>query len=486
MTNDSKNDLTLDEYLAVDRSKVHRNGDLGKWWGQGARSAALQRVDWTGLRVTPGIMACLVIAPLLVVIGAARLYFVGNVEFFSPAILFGWLGTVVAAWVSWLLVPDHRAPELPGPPTAMHLFGMFLAQGLIVTLVGGLMSLIVARGMPIAPPELHRQVFNASIGMWWAWHAVAQLGLIRRVAATNTAPRWIASIVMLASLAANAVTDRPPYWYVAQPQVAQAPAQEPFQLTQELIELQPLLLREKLAAIKAGPAGATNLYAITFSPYAAEDVFRRESALVAGVMQERFGATDRTIQLVNSAGTATAWPWATPLNLQRAIRRMAEVMDRERDVLFIHLTSHGARNGQLSADFEPLTVGLVTPAVLSAMLDEAGIRYRVISVSACYSGSWIEPLANFDTLVMTSADADHTSYGCGRGSELTYFGRAMYAEALQTTWSFEQAHAAARTVIDQRERAAGKNDGFSNPQIRVGETIRAKLAQFVAQRQVQQ
>jgi hypothetical protein len=352
--------------------------------------------------------------------------------------------------------------------------------------VGGLMGLLIARGMPIAPPELHRQVFDVAIAIVWAWYAVAQLGLIRRVTAANPAPRWIASIVMLASLAANAVTDRPPYWYVAQSQLAQAPAQEPFQLTQELIELQPLLLRDKLASIKAGPTGATNMYAITFSPYAAEDVFRRESALVAEVMQQRFGATDRTIQLVNSAGTATVWPWATPLNLKRAIGRMAEVMDRERDILFIHLTSHGARNGQLSADFEPLTVGMVTPAVLSAMLDEAGIRYRVISVSACYSGSWIEPLANFDTLVMTAADADHTSYGCGRGSELTYFGRAMYAEALQTTWSFEQAHAASRTVIDQRERATGKNDGFSNPQIRVGETIRAKLAQFAAQRQLQQ
>ena len=477
MTNDSKNDLTLDEYLAVDRSKVHRNGDLGKWWGQGARSAALQRVDWTGLRVTPGIMACLVIAPLLVVIGAARLYFVGNVEFFSPAILFGWLGTVVAAWVSWLLVPDHRAPELPGPPTAMHLFGMFLAQGLIVTLVGGLMSLIVARGMPIAPPELHRQVFNASIGMWWAWHAVAQLGLIRRVAATNTAPRWIASIVMLASLAANAVTDRPPYWYVAQPQVAQAPAQEPFQLTQELIELQPLLLREKLAAIKAGPAGATNLYAITFSPYAAEDVFRRESAMVADVIGKRFDAGAHVIELVNHRDTVGDFGWATPRNLERAIAHMASVMDRDEDILFLHLTSHGASNGMLAASFEPMAIAPVVPADLKTWLDRAGIRHRVISISACYAGKWIDDLAGIDTLVMTASDATHTSYGCGRGSALTFFGRAMYDEAIRTdTLSFEAAHAAARGVILQRETQAGKTDGYSNPQIRVGAAIRARLA----------
>ena len=102
--------------------------------------------------------------------------------------------------------------------------------------------------------------------------------------------------------------------------------------------------------------------------------------------------------------------------------------------------------------------------------------------SASRAARWLGPLANADTLVMTAADADHTSYGCGRGSELTYFGRAMYAEALQTTWSFEQAHASARSVIDQRERAAGKADGYSNPQILAGEAIRRKLEQLVAHR----
>jgi len=83
---------------------------------------------------------------------------------------------------------------------------------------------------------------------------------------------------------------------------------------------------------------------------------------------------------------------------------------------------------------------------------------------------------------MTAADAEHTSYGCGRRSELTYFGRAMYDEAMRSTWSFEQAHAQARTVIEQREKEAGKSDGFSNPQIFVGERIRERLRVLEAQR----
>jgi hypothetical protein len=217
------------------------------------------------------------------------------------------------------------------------------------------------------------------------------------------------------------------------------------------------------------------VYAITFAPYEGEEVFRRESDLVADVMRTRFDADGRVVELINHHDTGQQWPWATTANLRRTILRIAQVMDREEDILFIHLTSHGARDGKLSASFWPLTVDSATPELLQQWLNEAGIRYRVVSVSACYSGSWIAPLSGPGTLVMTAADATHTSAGCGRRSELTYFGRAVYDEQMRKTWSFEAAHAAARPVIEQREREAGKNDGFSNPQIAVGEDARRQL-----------
>ena len=99
-----------------------------------------------------------------------------------------------------------------------------------------------------------------------------------------------------------------------------------------------------------------------------------------------------------------------------------------------------------------------------------------MSISACYSGSWIAPLADDDALLMTAADAEHTSYGCGRLSPLTFFGRAMYDELLRTqTRSFTEAHAKARELILQREQEAGKDDGYSNPQISVGSRIAPML-----------
>jgi len=218
-----------------------------------------------------------------------------------------------------------------------------------------------------------------------------------------------------------------------------------------------------------------DVYALVFAPYAEEDVFLRESTMVAAVLSERFDASGRLLQLVNHADTAQQFPWATPRNLERAVQALAERMDSAEDVLVVYMTSHGANDHRLAASHGSLQVEPISPGELRRALDNAGVRHRVIAVSACYSGGWLGPLESSTTLMMTAADATHTSYGCGRLSPLTFFGRAVFDEQLRKTHSFEQAFAAAVPVIAQREKEAGKSDGFSNPQISVGEAIRPVL-----------
>jgi hypothetical protein len=174
-------------------------------------------------------------------------------------------------------------------------------------------------------------------------------------------------------------------------------------------------------------------------------------------------------------------PWATHKNLAEAVRAIASKMNAQEDVLVIYLTSHGGSDFKLASSHWPLEVQDLTPDMLRAMLDTAGIRNRVIAISACYSGGWIEPLAADDTLVMSAADATHTSYGCGRKSELTYFGRAVFDEQLRSTRSFEKAFKAAVPIIQQREIEGKKADGFSNPQISVGKNIDPLLAKLEAE-----
>ncbi len=273
-----------------------------------------------------------------------------------------------------------------------------------------------------------------------------------------------------------------PYSSVDSTDASFEPEPEPaaLSLNQTLIEAQSAALVSALAAVQPQRPGVVDLYSITFAPYAEEDVFSREASMVTEVMAQRFDAAGRQLQLQNHVETAGTLPWATGLNLQRAIERMAQRMDLDEDVLFIHLTSHGARDARLAASFAPIEIDEISPEMLRAWLDAAGVRHRVISISACYSGSWLTALSSAGALVMTASDAENTSYGCGRKSELTYFGRAMYNEQLRSTHSFEMAHAVARGVIEKREKEAGKTDGYSNPQIFVGNLIRAPLEQLEA------
>lgn len=455
-------------------------GALGAWWWQGLRSAFLRRPDWRALQTTPNLIACLVIATGLAGVAVERLYVDGQALFHWPALLTGWLGIVAMAWVCWRLVPRSDAEIAPVAPSAAALFSMLVAQSMTLAVGSALILVPMSRIDQAAGTPVTRAAWWAAWALVLAWWALAQLVLAWRSSVQPTRHRIGAVGVLLAALALELWLQPTRHWYPGDSSNGEAAA-EPIKLTQELLELQPQILQARLQALPSGRPGIVDVYALTFAPYADEDVFRRESHLVATLMQERFGAAGRTVQLLNHRDTLRDWPWATPLNLQRAIQQVARVMNRDEDLLFIHLTSHGARAGPLVAEFWPLTVDPVTPQMLRGWLDDAGIRHRVISVSACYSGAWIAPLAGPDTLVMTAADAEHTSYGCGRGSPLTYFGRAMFDEQLRHTLSFEQAHAAARPVIEKREVEAGKRDGYSNPQIRVGERIRDRLARLEAE-----
>ena len=65
----------------------------------------------------------------------------------------------------------------------------------------------------------------------------------------------------------------------------------------------------------------------------------------------------------------------------------AAKMDREHDLLVVVLTSHGSPDGV--AVQAGRHVEILSPAALAGMLDRAGVRHRVVIVSACYSGVFI-------------------------------------------------------------------------------------------------
>jgi hypothetical protein len=245
---------------------------------------------------------------------------------------------------------------------------------------------------------------------------------------------------------------------------------------EENFHAQPALFKDALDALAPERPGITDLYFVGFAAYANEDVFMKELRVIEPLFKQRFDTQDRSIVLINNPQSAATTPIATGTNLAMTFHRLAKTMNVEEDIAFLYFTSHGSKQHELSVNFWPLKLNQITPISLKKMFDDAGIKWRVIVVSACYSGGYIEPLKDEHTLVMTASDANNTSFGCGSESDFTYFGKAVFDEELRKTFSFTQAFEQAKASILKREKA----DNFepSNPQIIVGEKIAEKLKEF--------
>jgi hypothetical protein len=185
------------------------------------------------------------------------------------------------------------------------------------------------------------------------------------------------------------------------------------------------------------------------------------------------------VVLVNNPKTVAHVPLATATSLKRTLERVGQTMNPDEDVLLLYLTTHGSSDHRLAIQFWPLQLSDIDPRMLREMLDRAQIKWRVIVISACYSGGFIEALRDEHTLILTAADATHTSFGCGSESDFTYFGRAYFDQALRETYSFVDAFGRARELISEREQAEALTP--SNPQIFVGSRIPAKLSVLSAE-----
>jgi len=251
------------------------------------------------------------------------------------------------------------------------------------------------------------------------------------------------------------------------------------QLDEEIFYEQSKVLERELAAVKPGRRGVIDLYFIGISGYADEDVFMKEINAVSRLFQERFGTDGKTIRLLNNRKTLASSPIASVTSLRAALLRVAEVMDKDEDILFLFLTSHGSKTHHFSFDLKPLRFQELDPTKLRELLDESGIRNRVIIVSACYSGGFVDSLKDENTLVISASAVDKNSFGCSNEAEWTYFGKAYFDEALRKTHSFVDAFEFAKPVIADREKKEGYT--ASEPQIALGETIKPKLLKLTRQ-----
>jgi len=314
----------------------------------------------------------------------------------------------------------------------------------------------------------------------WQWLVVVLL-LRQQVRAPVVRALFSGAGYALALLASLWIFPRSDLWYSDVPE--QAEAAEPALDVESIFYAQPALMDATLDAIAPQRPGIEDLYLMAVGGYGLEDVFLNEVEYVRDLFDRTYGTEGRSLVLSNNPASLGQYPLANVPNLEHALAAVAERMDTDEDVLFLFLTSHGSRDHRFALEMGPLQLKDLTPAQLRAALDRAGIRWRVVLVSSCYSGGFVEPLRDPETLIITAAAADRTSFGCGVDSDFTYFGTAYFKQALPAQPRFIQAFDLAAEWV--RKREAVEKLEPSQPQIFVGEAIAAKLASLYAEPSMQ-
>jgi Peptidase C13 family len=434
----------------------------------GLRLFVLRRVAREDLSATPEMFAALVATDMLLafafcfaivgVRGELNVYEFQRLLAFVPAVLL--VGLVARRYDA-----RREVLVLPTALAAATLPFTVLSSGFYILAQHGWMPLL----------ELYWSYYDElAVG----WSVIVILVTVWRLSRSRPGARAFVAACALVLLVAPAVWAPQGFLWAPRPGDSAAGAGATFHSLAEekAFYAQHEALERELAAVEPQRPGITDLYVLAAALYAGEDVFMKETRMITALFRERFETAGRTVTLVNNAKTLHSHPIASVTSLTRALQHVGDTMDTDEDVLFLYLTSHGSEKHELAVDFRPIRFDPIDPAAVKAALDESGIRWRVVVVSACYSGGFVDALKNDETLVITASSADRQSFGCGHASDATYLAQALFAEALQKTHSIEAAFERAKEVIEQWEREKGFTP--SQPQIHVGPAIRAKLAEI--------
>lgn len=237
-------------------------------------------------------------------------------------------------------------------------------------------------------------------------------------------------------------------------------------------------LDKALAALQPQKKGVVDAYVVAIG-LDSDPIFGREAREAGKVLSRRYNAVGHTIVLAGTDGSGPSdLPNGDPRALALTLARIAELMDKNEDVLILYTAGHGAQVGLAYHDGDE-GFGIISPARMARMFDELGIKNRLLILSACYSGVFVPSMASDTTALFTAASADRTSFGCAADKDWTFFGDAMINHALRQPVPLAKAGEDARALIAKWE---GMDPDItpSQPQVSIGNGVGKWLAPLEA------
>lgn len=235
------------------------------------------------------------------------------------------------------------------------------------------------------------------------------------------------------------------------------------------------LMGDTLEGLQPQRPGVQDVYLLSVS-FWGDPVFEREAVQAEEILRQHLSAEGRSIILSAGGLGPRTYPAATPDNFAAAIGQIGATMDPNEDLFVLFFTTHGQPDGVAAIREHNRVFGGLRPAHLSALLSQANIRNRVVIVSACFSGAFIGPLMTDNTVIMTAAAPDRSSFGCQPQNNWTFFGDAYFNRSVREHGDMIGSFDRAKRLITQWEREQNLSPP-SNPQIYVGQRGAAMLRQ---------
>ena len=422
---------------------------------------ALRRPDDLPARATERSLIGLGAACLFLWIGLDR-WHAGPGASFEPL-----EAPLIAVYLVMLLVIAYLASRASRPRIGFRIT-LFVALGFAPLLIGAGFWI----GTRLEGPS--------AVAAWTALSVYALLYFMRalRFASGRWQPRSAAAAIMVLGVFSTAyrASDLTPSMWAPAPVEEQTENDLSAADAEAVMFDQRDMIDEAVDRMKQATGPQPAVYFIGFAGVSSQRVFAEEIELAAQVVGERFDDADRQLLLINDRRDLDTYPLATVSGLRYALSAVAQKMDPERDILFLALSSHGSSDPLLEVSNGGLPLAQLGAEDLESALRESGIKRRIIVISACYAGGFMQSLESPDTIVIAAAAADRTSFGCSDDRDLTYFGEAFYRDALPASASLQDAFARARAAIAAREKREGEIP--SDPQAFFGDDISKLLERY--------
>jgi hypothetical protein len=308
-------------------------------------------------------------------------------------------------------------------------------------------------------------------------YAIAYMALnLRRLAGT-----WQlrATALLLLTFGLIYTVEQQTYWSASVWISAPTGDEEDYDISHRKAESLLFDQRSKIDAVVQGfdvsPDPKPRVFFVGFAGVASQRVFAEEIKFGAKIVAGRFNVKNRQLLLLNDRRDLATYPIGTVTSLSYGLKLIGQKMNLDRDILFLALSSHGSSDPQLSVSNGALGLQQLTGEKLSAALQAAGIKRRIVVISACHAGAFIPQLKNPNTIIITAAAADKTSFGCSDDRDLTYFGEAFYRDALPEAPNLQDAFNQAKEAIALRETQ--EHQKASDPQAYFGSELQRVLAE---------